>query len=96
MANLDSTDVQESFMNCVARMMNTLTPLNHLRRYTTSRLPPNTAQPSFHLPLGIQPELLLIFHTITVNASLSWVMVSQAVITDLLNIMSFEEAKDDV
>jgi hypothetical protein len=48
------------------------------------------------VPLGIQPELLLMFHTITVNASLSWVMVSQAVITDLLNIMSFEEAKDDV
>ena len=82
-------------MNSVARMMNTLTPLNHLCRCTTSRLPPNTAQ-NLIVPLGIQPELLFMFNAITANASLSWVMVSQAVIADLLNIMSFKEAKDDV
>lgn len=82
-------------MNSVARTMNTLTPLNHLHRYTTSSLPPNTAQNPI-VPLGIQPELLFMFKAITVDASLSWVMVSQAVITDLLNIMSFKEAEDEV
>jgi hypothetical protein len=92
---LFSIDVRQSSMNSVASMMNTLTPLNPLRWYTTSSLPPNTAQNPI-VPLGIQPELLLMFKAITANASLSWVMVSQAVITDLLNIMSFSEAEDDV
>lgn len=76
-------------------MMNTLTPLNHLRRYTTSSLPPNTAQNPI-VPLGIHPELLFIFKAITANASLGWLMVSQAVNTDFLNIMSFKEAEDNV